>query len=257
MKHEWNPNNTGRCGTSPLHISGRDHVTGRSQFIDDIPKPRNLLYVKFLPSPIAHGKIVKLNTQKAKELLGVQAVLTAEDIPGENQIGGIIQDEVCLAQGYVHFVGEPVAIIAAESNMIAEEALKLIELEIEEEKPVLTVKEALEKNQFIGPVRKIERGNVKEVFADCPNYLEGVICNEGQEHFYLETQSALVIPEDNGGVTVYSSSQNPNEIQRMTANVLGIPQNMVTVDIKRLGGGFGGKESQATPWACIAALAAY
>jgi xanthine dehydrogenase large subunit len=274
MKNEWNPNNTrqgdsqdrrtqngqhqyGQVGTSPLHISGRDHVTGRSQFIDDIPKPRNLLYVKFLPSPIAHGKIGKLDTHKAKELFGVHAVLTAEDIPGENQIGGIIQDEVCLAQGHVHFVGEPVAIIAAESPNIAEEALKLIDLVIEEETPVLTVKEALEKNQFIGPVRKIERGNVKEVFADCPNYLEGVICNEGQEHFYLETQSALAIPEDNGGITVYSSSQNPNEIQRMTANVLGIPQNMVTVDIKRLGGGFGGKESQATPWACIAALAAY
>ena len=279
MKNEWNPNNSrqgdskdwkaqegeyqygqhqyGQVGTSPLHISGHDHVRGRSQFIDDIPKPRNLLYVKFLPSPIAHGKIVKLDTHRAKEVFGVQAVLTAEDIPGENQIGGIIQDEVCLAQGQVHFVGEPIAIIAAESPNIAEEAIKLIDLVIEEETPVLTVKEALEKNQFIGPVRKIERGNVKEVFADCPNYLEGVTCNEGQEHFYLETQSALAIPEDNGGITVYSSSQNPNEIQRMTAKVLGIPQNMVTVDIKRLGGGFGGKESQATPWACIAALAAY
>ncbi|BCJ93842.1 xanthine dehydrogenase molybdopterin binding subunit [Anaerocolumna cellulosilytica] len=98
---------------------------------------------------------------------------------------------------------------------------------------------------------------MEAVFADCPNYLEGVICNDGQEHFYLETQSALAVPEDTGGLTIYSSSQNPNEIQRMTATVLGLPQHQITVDIKRLGGGFGGKESQATVWACLAALAAF
>lgn len=248
-KNEW-----GKAGTSPLHISGRDHVTGRSQFIDDIPKPRNLLFVKILPSPIAHGKIIRLDTSAAREVPGVRAVLTAEDIPGENQIGGIIQDEVCLASGHVHFVGEPVVVVGAESLEAAEKALQKIELQIEELEPVLTVKEALEKKQFIGPVRKIERGNVEAVFADCPNYLEGVICNEGQEHFYLETQSTLTIPEDNGGITVYASSQNPNEIQRMTAKVLGVSQNQITVDIKRLGGGFGGKETQATAWACMAAL---
>lgn len=260
MKNEWNENEStgwGEVGTSPLHISGRDHVTGRSWFIDDIPKPRNLLYVKILPSPIAHGKIVALNTEKAKAFPGVYAVITAEDIPGENQIGGIIQDEVCLAGGHVQFVGEPIAIVAAESIEAAEAALSKIDLKIEEETPVLTVKEAMSKNQFVGPVRKIERGDVAAVFSNCPNYLEGVICNEGQEHFYLETQSALTIPEDNGGITVYSSSQNPNEIQRMVANVLGLSQHQVTVDIKRLGGGFGGKETQATAWACIAALVTY
>jgi xanthine dehydrogenase large subunit len=247
----------GQVGTSPLHISGYDHVTGRSQFIDDIPKPRNLLYAKILPSPLAHGKIIKIDTTLAKALPGVCSVITAEDIPGENQIGGIIQDEVCLAEGYVHFVGEPVAIVAAESMELAEAALLKIELVLEEETPVLTVKEAIEKNQYIGPIRKIERGNPEAVFANCSHYLEGIISNEGQEHFYLETQSALAIPEDNGGFTIYSSSQNPNEIQRMTAKVLGLPQHQVTVDIKRLGGGFGGKESQATVWACIAVLASY
>lgn len=259
MKHNWSDNNDsswGQVGTSPLHISGPDHVTGRSQFIDDIPKPRNLLYVKILPSPLAHGKIIAIDTGKAKALSGVAAVLTAQDIPGENQIGGIIQDEVCLAEGHVHFVGEPVAIVAAESMEAAEAALTLIHLELEEETPVLTIRDAIAQNQYVGPVRKIERGDVDTVFADCPYYLEGVIRNEGQEHFYLETQSVLAVPEDNGGITIYSSSQNPNEVQRMAANVLGIPQNQVTVDIKRIGGGFGGKESQATAWACLAALAA-
>ncbi len=261
MKNEWTKSNNnlgwGQVGTSPSHISGRDHVTGHSQFIDDIPKPRHLLYVKVLLSPLAHGKIIKIDTAKAKASPGVATVLTAEDISGENQIGGIIQDEVCLAQGQVHFVGEPVAIIAAESVEEAEIALGLIELELEEETPVLTVRDAIAKNQFVGPVRTIERGDVESVFADCPYYLEGVIRNEGQEHFYLETQGVLSIPEDDGGITIYSSSQNPNEIQRMVANVLGVSQNQVTVDIKRIGGGFGGKETQATAWACIAALATF
>lgn len=243
--------------TSPLHISGYDHVTGRSQFIDDIPKPRNLLYVKVLPSPMAHGKIIKLDTALAKALPGVACVLTAKDIPGKNQIGGIIEDEVALAENYVHFVGEPVAIVAAKSLEIAEESLQKIELLLEEEVPVFTVAEAIKENQYVGPVRKIEHGDVEAVFAHCPNYLEGTIKNEGQEHFYLETQATLAIPEDNGGLTLYSSSQNPNEIQKMTAKVLGLPQNLITVDIKRLGGGFGGKESQATPWAALAALASY
>ncbi|MDF2511585.1 MAG: xdhB [Herbinix sp.] len=260
MKNEQKENSCsqwGQVGTSPLHISGFDHVTGRSQFIDDIPKPRNLLQLKILPSPLAHGKIVRINTEKAKALPGVAAIFTAQDIPGENQIGGIIQDEVCLAEGHVHFVGEPVAIVAAESLEEAEAALGQIELVLEEETPVLTVRDAIAKNQYVGPIRKIERGDVEAVFADCPHYLEGVIRNEGQEHFYLETQSVLAVPEDSGGVTLYSSSQNPNEVQRMAANVLGVLQNQVTVDIKRLGGGFGGKESQATAWACIAALAAF
>lgn len=260
MKNELSENRndeSGMVGTSPCHLSGREHVTGRSWFIDDMPKPRGLLYVKILPSPVAYGRITKLETDAAKGLAGVQTVLTAEDIPGENQIGGIIKDEVCLADGEVHFAGEPVAVVAAESTEIAEAALKLIKLEIEEYEPVLTVKQALEKNKFVGPVRKIERGNVEAVFSNCPNYLEGVICNEGQEHFYLETQCALSVPEERGEITIYCSSQNPGEVQRMAASVLGFHQYQITVDIKRLGGGFGGKESQATPWACIAALATY
>lgn len=248
-ENEW-----GQVGTSPRHLNGREHVTGHSRFIDDLPKPRNLLHVKILASPVAHGRITRLDTEAAKALPGVVAVLTAEDIPGENQIGGIIQDEVCLARDHVQFAGEPVAIVAAQSLEMAEAALAKIQLEIVEETPVLTVKEALARKSFVGPVRKIERGNVEAVFADCPHVLEGVICNEGQEHFYLETQSALTLPEDDGGITVYSSSQNPNEIQRMVAKVLGKPQHLITVDIKRLGGGFGGKETQATAWACIAAL---
>ncbi|BCJ93841.1 hypothetical protein acsn021_14100 [Anaerocolumna cellulosilytica] len=166
MKHERTDSSSsqwGQVGTSPLHISGRSHVMGRSEFIDDIPKPRNLLYVKILTSPLAHGKISKLNVEKAREMPGVMAVLTAKDIPGENQIGGIIKDEVCLAQEQVHFVGEPVAIVAAETIEEAEAALELIELQLEEEIPVLTIKDAIAKNQYVGPVRKkLKKGMWKQ-----------------------------------------------------------------------------------------------
>ncbi|MCE1246393.1 MAG: xanthine dehydrogenase molybdopterin binding subunit [Firmicutes bacterium] len=248
---------SGKVGSSPSHLSGREHVTGRSQFIDDIPKPRNMLYVKVLTSPVAHGIVRELDCEEARKVPGVKAVLTYRDIPGENQIGAILPDETCLAEEHVHFVGEPVAVVAAETAEIAEEAMGKIRLNIEELTPVLTIDDAVAKNQFVGPIRKIERGNVDEMLKNSPHYLEGKVVNGGQEHFYLETQSALAIPEDSGAITIYSSTQNPNEIQRMASNVLGKPQSEVTVDVKRIGGGFGGKESQATSWASIAALAAH
>ena len=138
---------------------------GRSQFIDDIPKPNNLLYVKVFVSPVACGIMKTLDTKEASEMPGVVAVLTAKDIPGENQIGGIIKDEVCLANGHVQFIGEPVAIVAAESRSEAEAALLKIRLEVEEETPVLTIREAIKKEQYVGAVRKIERGDVESVFA--------------------------------------------------------------------------------------------
>ncbi len=246
----------GQSGSSPLHISGVEHVTGRSQFVDDMPKPRNLLAVKLLASPVANGEITELNVDSARAVPGVCAVLTSKDIPGWNQIGAILPDETCLAEGHVHYVGEPVAIVAAETAEIAEAALKKIVLRIEEHPPVLTVSQALEKGQFVGPIRKIERGDVDSVFASAKNVMEGVVHNGGQEHFYLETQRALCVPEEDGCVTIYSSTQNPSEVHRMASNVLGMPQNRITIDVKRLGGGFGGKEAQATAWACIPALVA-
>jgi len=247
----------GTSGTSPLHISGIGHVTGRSQFVDDMPKPRGILSVSMLTSPLASGKILELDVSAARAMKGVLAVITAKEIPGVNQIGAIVPDETCLAEGHVAYVGEPVAIVAAETKAIADAAVKKIVLKIEEQTPVLTVEDALAKNMFVGPIRKIEHGKVDAALASAPHVLEGVVKNEGQEHFYLETQRAICIPEEGGALTLYSSSQNPNEIHRMTSGVLGIPQNQLTVDVKRLGGAFGGKESQATQWATLAALATY
>ena len=247
----------GMVGTSPLHLSGRDHVTGRSEFIDDMPKPRHLLTVKVLASPVAHGEIRRLDTSRAEAIPGVVRVITARDIPGVNQVGGIIPDEVCLAEDHVAFVGEPIALVAAESDEAARAGVQAIEIDIEPLKPCLTVAEAIATENFLSPVRKIERGEVDAAMAHAPHILEGVVVNEGQEHFYMETQRSLAVPEDNGAITIYSSTQHPTEVHRMVSGVLGLPQHSVTIDIKRLGGGFGGKESQATIWAACTALAAH
>ena len=150
----------GMVGTSPLHLSGRDHVTGRSEFIDDMPKPRHLLTVKVLASPVAHGEIRRLDTSRAEAIPGVVRVITARDIPGVNQVGGIIPDEVCLAEDHVAFVGEPIALVAAESDEAARAGVQAIEIDIEPLKPCLTVAEAIATENFLSPVRKIERGEV-------------------------------------------------------------------------------------------------
>lgn len=247
----------GMIGTSPLHLSGRDHVTGRSQFLDDMPKPRHLLTVKVLASPVARGHITRLDVSPALAVPGVVRVITAGDIPGVNQVGGIIPDEVCLADGHVGFVGEPVALVAAESEEAAIAGVKAIALTIEPEAPILTVEQAIAAGSFLSPVRRIERGEVDATFARAPHVLEGVAINEGQEHFYMETQRTMAVPEDNGALTLYVSTQHPTEVHRMVSGVLGLPQHSVTIDVKRLGGGFGGKESQATIWAACAALAAH
>ncbi|MDR0965961.1 MAG: xanthine dehydrogenase molybdopterin binding subunit [Myxococcales bacterium] len=247
----------GLVGTSPQHLSGREHVMGRSQFVDDMPKPKNMLAISLLTSPVARGHINLLDLSEALALPGVVAIITAKDIPGENQIGAIFPDETLLADGEVEFVGEPIAIVAAQTKAIADAARQKIKLEITAEKPVLTIDEALAKEQFVGPIRKIEQGDVDSALAKAPHVLSGVVKNAGQEHFYMETQRALAVPEDNGAITLYSSTQHPTEVHRMSARVLGLPQHAITIDVKRLGGGFGGKESQATAWACIAALTAH
>lgn len=246
----------GPVGTSPRHLSGVEHVTGRSQFVDDAPVLPGTLCVKVLVSPVAHGRIRLLDLEAAKTVPGVHAVLTHQDIPGVNQIGCIFQDETLLAEDEIHYIGEPIAAVAAETEAAAKQALAAIRLNIEELPAILTLEEAVRQNSFHG-IATVERGDVEEAFRNAPHVLEGTAVNGGQEHFYLETQRTRVVVEDNGALTVYSATQNPSEIQGMVANVLGKSRVDVTVDVKRLGGGFGGKEAHATPWACLAALAAH
>lgn len=233
------------------------HTRGESVFLDDIPLPDDLLYAAVFPSPVAHGKIKRLEVGKAKINSGVIDILTFKDIPGENQVGGIIQDEVLLAEDEVHFIGEPVALVIAETRTQARKAFKDIELEIDPLPAVTDPRESYEKGNVITPPRIFVLGDVSEAWDQCDVIVEGQVDSGGQEHLYMETQAALALPVENQGVKVYSSTQSPTGVQRIVARVLGLPMHKVEVDVRRLGGAFGGKEDQATPWACLAALAAF
>ncbi len=233
------------------------HVKGESQFIDDLTTPEGTLISYVYYSPISHGKILELDFSKALNSNGVAGIFCAKNIPGENQIGGIIPDENLFAEDEVHFIGHPIAVVAADSYLHAKEASKKIHAIYEKLKPVLDPREAAEKNLLIIPPRKFELGNVDDAWKDCDYIIEGKVDSGSQEHLYLETQGAIAIPTDNGGIFISSATQGPTNVQKMVARVLALPMSKVEVDVKRLGGGFGGKEDQGTPWACIAAVAAY
>lgn len=233
------------------------HSRGRSLFLDDLTEPSGLLHAAVCFSPAAHGKIKKLDTTAAEKSPGVAAVFTARDIPGENQVGGIILDEPLLAEGEVHFMGQPVALIAADSKRAAVEAARKIELEIEL-KPVLTdPRKAYEQNSLIAPPRTFCLGDVSAAYEECAVVVEGRVDSGGQEHFYMEPQGSLALPTERDGIKILSSTQSPTGVQKIASSVLGLPMHRVEVDVTRLGGAFGGKEDQATPWAALTAMAAY
>jgi xanthine dehydrogenase large subunit len=231
------------------------HVRGESKFVDDLPVPENLFYGYVFYSSVAHGKIKKINYGDAINYPGVVSILTAKDIPGENQIGGVILDEELFADSYVHFVGQPIALVIAKNYLSARKASKLIKAEYEELPAVFDAREAFSKNLLIATPRVFERGNIEDSWPQCDYIIEGNTESGSQEHLYLETQGALAIPTEGGGVKIFSSTQGPTAVQKITSRVLNIPMHKIEVDVPRLGGGFGGKEDQATAWAVMAALA--
>ncbi len=233
------------------------HTTGESVFVDDIPEPKNMLHTAVFVSSIPHGKIIRLNLEKAKESEGVVKVITFEDIPGENQVGRIIQDEELLAEHKVDFIGHPIAVVFAETKKDANNARELISIEYEPLPAVFDAREAAKNGSLIAPSRTISLGNVDSIWERCETIVEGVVESGGQEHIYMETQASLVIPKEDGDFLIYSGTQNPSTVQNIVANILGVDMNKIEVDVKRLGGGFGGKEDQATHWSAICALGAY
>ena len=239
------------------NIDSNNHVQGKSIFVDDIPTISGTLFGTIFSSSIAHGKIIKLDISNASELDGVTAILTHIDIPGENQIGAIIQDEVLLAEDEVHFIGQPIALIIAESESISLKARELIEIDFEEYDPIVNVQDAKNNEHFILPPRSFKLGDISKVWEDCAFIFEGIAKSGGQEHLYLETQGSYAIPLENGNIKIFSSTQGPTVVQKIGARVLGISMNQIEVDVKRLGGAFGGKEDQATPWAVLSMLAVY
>ena len=239
------------------NIDTYTHVRGESVYIDDIPLLNGTLYAAVFDSPVAHGKIRSLDTGEAAAMKGVVRVFTAKDIPGENQIGGIISDEELLAGSHVHFCGMPLALVVAESEAIARAAVKKVKVEIEPLPIITDPREAKEKGELIIPPRTFRLGDIDKAWKECTHIFEGRSDTNGQEHLYIETQGAYSIPKENGAIRIYSSTQGPTAVQRTAARVLGLSMNQVEVDTTRLGGGFGGKEDQATTWGVMTALAAF
>ncbi len=232
------------------------HVSGKSIYLDDIPLQENTLFGMVYPSPVAHGVIREFDLTAACAVAGVEAIFVAADVPGENQIGGIVPDEPLFAEAEVHFQGQPMALILAIEERIARQARDLIHPVIEPLEIVVDAREAQSRGMLLIPPRVFRSGNIEAAWAECEYIYEGHSETGGQEHLYIETQGSYALPLENGGIKIHSSTQGPTAVQSTAARVLGIPMHKIEVDVARLGGGFGGKEDQATGFACMAALAA-
>ncbi|WP_142847648.1 xanthine dehydrogenase molybdopterin binding subunit [Telmatospirillum sp. J64-1] len=241
---------------SKAHDSAVKHVTGEAQYIDDMPEPRGLLHAHLVTSPVAHGRLLSIDTTPALAVPGVAAVVTAADIPGKNDIGSILKGEPVFAEDLVAYVGHPIGAAAALTPEAARAGAKAVKAEIETLKPILTIEDALTAESYVMAPMEMKRGDAAAAIAAAPLSLDGEVMVGGQDHFYLETQVAMALPQEDGDMLVLSSTQHPTEVQHMVAKVLALPYNAVTVEVRRMGGGFGGKESQASLIACIAAILA-
>ena len=238
------------------HESGFLHVSGKAIYIDDIPELPELLHGFVFTSPVAAGRIISYNLDKAKSIPGVETILTHQHIPGQNQMGPVIHDEPVLAVEKLECIGQAIFLIAAKNEEAARTALNLIEIEIEEEPAILSTEEAMDAGNLLQPPRKIESGSINHGFEKAQNILEGSFETGAQEHWYLETQVAMAIPGEDLEMKVYASTQHPSETQALIAEVLGVAKHEVEVEIRRMGGAFGGKETQANHVSVWAALLA-
>ena len=232
------------------------HVRGASQFVDDMPTPAGCLHAVLYTSPIARGRIRSLDITQAQAAPGVVAVYTHKDVPGLNQVGHIFKDQPLLAIDAVEYIGQPIALVVAESNRAAHRAAKLVHAEFEKLDAVFDPREAAARGTLHGKKRVLVNGDPDAAFARCAHVVQGKLGSGPQEHFYFETQRALACPGEHDTMKVYASAQAPGAFHHHLAEVLGIPQSKVELDIRRLGGGFGGKESTAV-WIVAPAMAAF
>lgn len=242
--------------TDHIHESAIGHVTGQAVYVNDMLVGGQLLYGHVFYSPHTHAKIKRFDISKAHKLPGVEAILTANDILGDNQMGPVIHDELCLAADEVTFIGQAIFLIAAKDSETAHKAAQLIEIEYEPLPAILDIETAMQTGSRLGFERKIETGDVSTAFQLAKNIIFGELRTGAQEHWYLETQSCVAIPGESGEMQIFSSTQHPSETQAIVAEVLGFPRHAVVVDMKRMGGAFGGKETQANHVAAWAALLA-
>jgi xanthine dehydrogenase large subunit len=239
------------------HDAARQHVSGSARYVDDIPTPQGTLHLAFGLSSCAAGQIKSVDLDAVRACTGVHLVLEAKDLPHANDVSPSAHDEPLLADGRVHYAGQPIFLVVADSHHLARRAARLAKIEITAEPAILTIDQALAaESRFEDGPRIYTKGNAAHAMHDAAHRLQGQINLGGQEHFYLEGQAALALAGDHGDMVIHSSTQHPTEIQHKVAEALNIAQHAVRVEVRRMGGGFGGKESQGNALAVACALAA-
>ncbi len=238
------------------HDSALKQVAGEAEYIDDISEPKDLLHLYVAQSSVAHAKILKMDVSAVKKAPGVVAVYTANDVPGINDASPVAGDDPVFAEDIVEYVGQALFVVAAETLKQARAAAKLADIKYEEREALITVEQAMKAKSFVMPSKTLLRGDPDQALKNAKHTLSGKFEIGGQDHFYLEGQIALAYPREDGDVHVFSSTQHPTEVQHNVAKFLNIPDHSVTVEVRRMGGGFGGKETQGAWFAAMAALTA-
>ncbi len=253
---EPTPAQSERVGVSYFHESAERHLTGKAIYTDDIPERHGTLHMALGLSSVAHGKILSLDLDAVRAMPGVVDILTVADIPGNNNCGPIIEDDPILADDFVYYVGQPVFAVVATSHDAARRAVRAGTVEYEELPAILTAQEAKKAGQSVLPPMGLKRGQPDEQIASAPHSLRGTFECGGQEQFYLEGQISYAIPNDDESIQVWCSTQHPSEMQTLVARAMNWPSHRVEVSCRRMGGGFGGKESQSALYACLSTIAA-
>jgi xanthine dehydrogenase large subunit len=256
LKQQTGPASWAEVGKQRPHESAVLHVLGEATYTDDIPELQGTLHAALGLSQKAHAKVLAIDLAEVKKSPGVVAVYTAKDIPGTNDCGPIIHDDPILADGLVEYVGQPLFIVVADTHDNARRAARLAMVDYEELPAILTPQEAKKAQSFVLPPMHLARGDFRRAFEQAPHRLKGELYVGGQEQFYLEGQISYAIPKEDRGMLVYCSTQHPSEMQHVVAHALGLHSHNIVVECRRMGGGFGGKESQSALWAAAAAISA-
>jgi len=240
------------------HDAAKLHVSGRARYIDDLPVSDDCLHLCFGTSTIARGSIQELKLTPVRNSSGVIDVLQASDLIHANDVSPSIHDEPLLSDGTIHYLGQPIFLVIAKSHIQARKAASRAKISYQQDSPILSIEDAITANsRFEEGPRIWNRGDLKRGYEQATKIVEGSIEIGGQEHFYLEGQAALALPQEDDEMVVHSSTQHPTEVQHKVAEALGVQFNDVRVEVRRMGGGFGGKESQGNALAVACAIAAH
>lgn len=246
-------------GRPNVHVSAYKQTTGEAIYIDDMPKWKNELYLALVLSTKAHAKILNIDATEALKVPGVHRFFSHKDMSEHvNEVGPIVHDERVFQIDTVTSQGQTIGAIVADDQAIAQKAARMVNIEYEDISPIIiTIEDAIKQESFFGEKRVMQRGNVEQAFTTSDHVIEGETRMGGQEHFYLETHAAIAIPRDTDEIEIFCSSQHPTEIQKLVAHITGLPSARISARVKRMGGGFGGKESRGMLVALPVAFAAY